>query len=92
MDDRDTGGIYHLAGAGETTWYGFAEAIFAGWARRRHRVPLLEPIPPTPARRPANSRLDCSKIARVFGGRLPAWQSSLERSPDLTRAAAEAQA
>jgi dTDP-4-dehydrorhamnose reductase len=96
-NDRDTGGIYHLAAAGETTWHGFAAAIFAGWARRGHRVPVLEPITtaqyPTPARRPTNSRLDCSKIARVFGLRLPAWQSSLERCLDeLASAQAEAQA
>jgi dTDP-4-dehydrorhamnose reductase len=95
--DRTTGGIYHLTNAGETTWYGFAVAIFAGWAQRGHRVPLLEPITtaqyPTPARRPANSRLDCSKIARAFGLRLPPWQSSLERCLDeLASARAEAQA
>jgi dTDP-4-dehydrorhamnose reductase len=39
MVDRDTGGIYHLAGAGETTWYGFAETIFAGWAAGPSRAP-----------------------------------------------------
>jgi dTDP-4-dehydrorhamnose reductase len=95
-DDRDTGGIYHLAGAGATTWHGFAAAIFAGWARRGHRVPMLEPITtaqyPTPARRPANSRLDCSKIARVFGLRLPPWQSSLERCLDELAALARSEA
>lgn len=96
-NDRDTGGIYHLAAAGETTWHGFAAAVFAGWARRGHRVPMLEPITtaqyPTPARRPANSRLDCNKLARVFGLRLPTWQSSLERCLDeLASAPAEAQA
>ena len=95
--DRDTGGIYHLAAAGETTWHGFAAAIFAGWARRGHRVPALEAITtaqyPTAAQRPANSRLDCSKVARVFGLRLPPWQSSLERCLDeLALARAEAQA
>jgi len=95
--DRDTGGIYHLAAAGETTWHGFAAAIFAGWARRGRRVPALEAITtgqyPTAARRPANSRLDCSKIAGVFGVRLPPWQSSLERCLDeLALAQAEAQA
>jgi dTDP-4-dehydrorhamnose reductase len=93
----DTGGVYHLAGAGETTWHGFAAAIFAGWARRGHRVPVLAPITtaqyPTAARRPANSRLDCSKIARVFGLRLPPWQISLERCLDeLASARAEARA
>jgi dTDP-4-dehydrorhamnose reductase len=83
---RESGGIYHLANAGETTWHGFAAAIFAGWSRRGHRVPTLEPITtaqyPTPARRPHNSRLDCSKIAHVFGLRLPPWQDSLERCLD----------
>ncbi len=95
--ERNTGGIYHLAATGETTWYGFAGAIFGGWARRGHRVPMLEPITtaqyPTPAQRPANSRLDCSKAARVFGLRLPPWQSSLERCLDqLASTRAEAQA
>lgn len=90
------GGLYHLAGTGETTWHGFAAAIFAGWARRGRRVPVLEPIAtaqyPTAARRPQNSRLDCSKIARAFGLRLPAWQSSLETCLDeLAGAFVEAQ-
>jgi dTDP-4-dehydrorhamnose reductase len=95
--DRTGGGIYHLTNAGETTWHGFAGAIFASWARRGHRVPVLEAITtaqyPTAARRPTNSRLDCSKIARAFGLRLPPWQSSLERCLDeLAAARAEAQA
>jgi dTDP-4-dehydrorhamnose reductase len=95
--DRDLGGVYHLANRGETTWHGFAAAIFAGWARRGHRVPALEAITtaqyPAAAQRPANSRLDCSKAARVFGVRLPEWRSSLERCLDeLALARAEAQA
>jgi dTDP-4-dehydrorhamnose reductase len=94
---RHLGGVYHLTPAGETTWHGFAAAIFAGWARRGRRVPALEAITtaqyPTAARRPANSRLDCNKIARVFGLRLPPWQSSLERCLDeIAEARAEAQA
>lgn len=84
-------GIYHLAAMGETSWHGFAAAIFAGWARRGGRVPILERICtadyPTPARRPANCRLDCTKIERVFGVRLPMWQLSLESC--LDRLAAE---
>jgi dTDP-4-dehydrorhamnose reductase len=75
------GGLYHLGADGITTWHGFAAAIFAGWRARGRRVPALEPITtagyPTPARRPANSRLDCSRIARDFGIRLPPWQQSL---------------
>jgi len=80
------GGIYHLATSGETTWYGFAAAIFAGWANRGKPIPTLEAVTtadyPTPARRPANSRLDCSKAARVFGIRLPPWHQALETCLD----------
>ena len=95
--DRDSGGIYHLTPAGETTWHGFAAAIFAGWARRGRRVPALEAITtaqyPTSARRPANSRLDGGKAARIFGLRLSPWRSSLERCLDeIAEARAEAQA
>ena len=65
------GGLYHYQGGGETSWKGFADAIFDAaepvWGRR----PRVEPIPtsayPTPAVRPSNSRLSMAKIARVFG-------------------------
>jgi dTDP-4-dehydrorhamnose reductase len=84
--DNNLGGIYHLTAAGETTWYGFAAAIFAGWASRGRRIPTLKAIStadyPTPARRPANSQLDCSKAARVFGIRLPHWRQGLESCLD----------
>lgn len=83
---EELGGIYHLTGAGKTTWYGFAAAIFSGWASRGRRIPTIEAITtadyPTPARRPANSQLDCSKAARVFGIRLPHWQQALESCLD----------
>ena len=77
----DRGGIYHLASAGVTTWYGFASAIFAARRKQGGRTPRLEPIKtadyPTPARRPANSRLDCSKIERVFGICLRPWENAV---------------
>ncbi len=79
-------GIYHLAGQGETTWYGFAENIFASLARRGQPVPRLREITteeyPTPACRPKNSCLDSSKAERVFDVRLPPWQTSLEKCLD----------
>jgi dTDP-4-dehydrorhamnose reductase len=82
----DDAGIYHLAGEGETSWHGFAAAIFASLARRGRRVPRLQAITtadyPTPARRPRNSCLDPSKAERVFGVRLPPWRSSLEECLD----------
>ena len=77
----DYAGIFHSGGSGETTWHGFADAIFAEAARHGVRTPIVEPITtadfPTPARRPADSRLDCGKLERVFGLRQPAWQTSL---------------
>ncbi len=79
-------GIYHVCGTGWTTWHGFAEAIFQDAARYGAPAPSLEAIRtedwPTPARRPADSRLDCGKLARVFGVRLPPWRESLARTVD----------
>jgi len=77
------GGIFHAAGTGSVSWHGFAAAIFAAASRHGVRPPMLEAITtaeyPTAARRPPDSRLDCGKLARVFGSRLPLWQDSLER-------------
>jgi dTDP-4-dehydrorhamnose reductase len=85
-DGCDNAGIYHLAGDGETSWHGFAAAIFASLARRGRRVPELQAITtaeyPTPTRRPKNSCLDSSKAERIFGVRLPPWRSSLEACLD----------
>lgn len=76
--------IYHAAGSGETSWHGFAEAIFAEAGQLGWPVPDVAAIAtadwPTPARRPADSRLDCGKLAREFGVRLPDWQPSLARA------------
>jgi dTDP-4-dehydrorhamnose reductase len=62
-------GIFHYAGAGDTCWAGFAEAVFEGSAQRGGPVARVRRIPtseyPTPARRPANSRLDTSKIEAI---------------------------
>jgi dTDP-4-dehydrorhamnose reductase len=83
---RRGGKLYHVAGRGETSWHGFAKAIFAGWARRDRPVPQLEAITTadykTAAPRPANSRLDCARIDRELGIRLPDWQTSLEACLD----------
>ncbi|MDP2825029.1 MAG: dTDP-4-dehydrorhamnose reductase [Sulfuritalea sp.] len=76
-------GLYHLAAAGETSWHGYAEAIFA----EAQRAGLLDKIPvvrriasadyPLPAPRPANSRLDCTRFQRDFGLALPDWRTGL---------------
>jgi dTDP-4-dehydrorhamnose reductase len=84
---RDTmRGIFHMAGAGEATWADFAEAIFAGSAARGGPTASINRITtaeyPTPARRPASSRLDCSKLRTVHGIALPLWRESLETCLD----------
>jgi len=74
-------GVYHLAGRGDTSWAGFAEAIYA--FARRHALPYARVRPiltsdyPTPAKRPANSRLDTGKFEATFGTMLPPWYESL---------------
>lgn len=73
-------GIYHMAGSGSTTWHGFAEAIFDEGVKYGLPRPDVAPVTtadyPTPAKRPANSRLDCSKLERVFGLKQPDWRDS----------------
>lgn len=76
-------GIYHAAGRGETTWFGFAaEAIrqrrlTEPQAHFAELVPISTSAYPTPAQRPANSRLDCGKVESTFGFRFPDWERSL---------------
>jgi dTDP-4-dehydrorhamnose reductase len=79
----ELGGIYHAAGAGETTWQGFAsEAVrLQNDKEPTTRFARVEPIAtaeyPTPAKRPANSRMDCGKLAETFGWNMMSWQDSL---------------
>ncbi len=76
-------GLYHLANAGETSWHGYAEAIFAEAVRLAllAAAPVVHPITtadyPLPATRPANSRLDCRRFTRDFGLTLPDWRVGL---------------
>jgi dTDP-4-dehydrorhamnose reductase len=75
-------GVYHAVNSGETTWYGFAREFLriAAAARPDLRFATLVPVPsseyPTPARRPANSRLDCTRLREVFNFTMPPWQES----------------
>lgn len=82
-DDTAASGTWHLTAAGETSWHGFAQAIFDGAVARGliARAPTVEAITtadyPTPARRPAYSRLDTTTLERDFGIALPHWQAAL---------------
>ncbi len=75
-------GLYHMTGAGQASWADLAEAIFAASASLGGPVAKVNPIPteqfPTPARRPANSRLSCASLARAFDVSLPHWRPSVE--------------
>lgn len=78
-------GTWHLTATGETSWHGFAEAIFteAVAAGVLPRAPKVEAITtaeyPTPAKRPAYSHLDVTKLERDFGVSLPSWQEGLKQ-------------
>lgn len=85
-------GVYHLAASGETSWHGFAQAIFAlaTSPNSGQKSPIIcqqvHPIPssqyPTPAKRPLNSRLDCSKVKTRFGVEMPDWKIGLKECFD----------
>jgi dTDP-4-dehydrorhamnose reductase len=83
-------GIYHAVNQGETTWYEFAKKIFE--IAQKHQYPLktkrLIPIKsrefPTPAVRPKNSRLNTSKLLKVFNTQLPPWEDGLKRCLEET--------
>jgi len=74
-------GTYHLTAEGETSWFGFAQAIGDALREQGARCANLLPIPssdyPTPAARPLNSRLDCTRLQREWGVSQPDWLSAL---------------
>ncbi len=81
-EDKALRGLFHMAGPGYASWAEFAAAIFELSARFGGPSARVRPIAtadyPTPAKRPANSRLDCGKLADVHGITLPPWRTSLE--------------
>lgn len=79
-------GIFHMTCAGEASWADVAELVFAQSARYGGKASKVVRIAtsdyPTPARRPLNSRLDCSKLRAIYGLALPHWRESV---PDCVR-------
>lgn len=75
-------GIYHAVGGGETTWFGFANEVFRCAAA--HGLPVADVTAiatsgyPTPARRPANSRLNCDRLRLLLGLELPDWRVGVQ--------------
>lgn len=79
LRDGAPGGLYHYGGQPETSWAGFARAIFAKAGRAVTVTGIATADWPTPAPRPLNSRLDCAKLATDFGITAPDWQAGLGR-------------
>jgi dTDP-4-dehydrorhamnose reductase len=81
----DSSDLYHAAGAGETTWFGFAaEAVRLQKEKEPGtRFAAIEAITtaqyPTPAQRPANSRMNCERLMERFGWKLMDWRDSLRQ-------------
>ena len=79
-------GIYHLAAAGETTWYAYADYVLAKAKQIKpslnYAVRDLVAVPtadfPTPAARPLNSRLNCSRLEQALQLNLPPWQAGVD--------------
>lgn len=74
---RGAGGTFHLSGRPDTSWADFARAIFAAAGRRVTVDDIATAAWPTPARRPANSRLDCTSLAASYGIARPDWRDGL---------------
>jgi len=77
-------GLYHACGTGETTWHGLADATLDDAATHGQAKPEVLAIRtqdwPTPAKRPADSRMDNTKLATTFGYAMPHWRDSLTRT------------
>jgi dTDP-4-dehydrorhamnose reductase len=88
LNERDARaeGLFHFANTGDASWADFAEAIFAGASARGRKPVRVNRIAtadfPTPARRPANSRLDTSKISALLGAPPRPWRAALDECLD----------
>ncbi|MBM3547131.1 MAG: dTDP-4-dehydrorhamnose reductase [Alphaproteobacteria bacterium] len=82
--NQSNAGTYHYTAEGATSWHGLASAIWVKAGPKLGKTPKIEPIPtsgyPTPARRPQNSRLDCSKIVATFGVVRRPWEAALDET------------
>lgn len=81
-DASELYGTYHMTCNGQTNWHDFAKAIFTQAAPLTGKRPTVNPIKtksyPTPAKRPANSVLDCTKFDRTFNASRLDWRAALK--------------
>ena len=92
----EVSGTYHFAGAGRTSWHGFAAEIVARQRPFTGRNPRIVAITtadyPTAARRPKNSTLDCARFQMIFGHSARPWQERVAETVDLLLRTAHASA
>jgi dTDP-4-dehydrorhamnose reductase len=85
LQDISKCGLYHAAASGETTWHGYASFVVEHAKTLDYAIKATEikAVPssafPTPAKRPANSRLDCNKLTTTFGLQCSPWQAGVAR-------------
>lgn len=85
LNKPEVAGLYHLVASGTTTWFDYANAVFAEARKEGYPLALQQtnPVPtsayPTPAHRPQNSRLDNTKFQLTFGLTLPNWDIGVKR-------------
>lgn len=85
LNNSSVAGTYHLIASGQTTWHAYASKVieFAKQQGVELKVQVINPVPtsafPTPATRPANSRLNTEKFQHTFGLNLPDWKVGVER-------------
>jgi dTDP-4-dehydrorhamnose reductase len=79
LDLDRVGGLYHLTGSGQVSWFGFAKAILERSGLDCNLIPIPSTEYPAPAKRPAYSVLDNTKVRDTFGLALPDWQESLDQ-------------
>ena len=72
-------GIYHFSGYPNVSWYEFSKAIIQEANLDLTVFPITTEDYPAPAKRPKNSRLNCSKILNTFGVRRPFWENWIEK-------------
>jgi len=74
---RGTSGIFHFSGAPDVSWADFAREIFTQAGKAVNVADITTADYPTPARRPANSRLDCTSLQAAYGIARPDWRAGL---------------
>lgn len=79
LDLKEVGGLYHLTGSGQVSWYGFATAILEHTGLDCRLIPITSADYPAPAKRPAYSVLDNTKFQETFGLVMPHWRHSLDQ-------------